>query len=447
MKNITGQFGFRTTAMFLWGITAAAAVMLSIAFALSARADTAPSVDLTIRNSGFATITSASIGSIVHASVDVASSTASTTPTGTVTFTLFPTATNCTGATSTEMGTLVNGSATSSGTTLGATGLSYLANYSGDATNSPAVSSCQPLTAIAPTPSITTTLSTTSAPVGTSVFDSAVLNNATANASGTVAYSFYTDNACSLGATNVSTTSVTNALIPSSTSIIFGSPGTFYWQAAYSGDTSNAAATSTCGAEILTVNATTTPPVPPLGTGSISGNVFNDANKNDVKDAGDSNLAGWTVWLHAGSSSDPYNDPIVMTALSDANGNYLFSNLAFGPYFVEEQEQTGWNQTSDDTNVTLSSGPQTAVVNFSNVTKSGQQSGDGHHRCDGKHNDDDRGCASTTPLDTGHPHDSNHSDEGNKSNTPHPSHDTNGNHGSRGAGGDHASNRHGYDNR
>src|SRR5207248_1134835 len=50
---------------------------------------------------------------------------------------------------------------------------------------------------------------------------------------------------------------VTNGTVPGSAGATFNSTGTFYWQAAYSGDTNNNSATSTCGSEVLTVNPNT----------------------------------------------------------------------------------------------------------------------------------------------------------------------------------------------
>ena len=50
---------------------------------------------------------------------------------------------------------------------------------------------------------------------------------------------------------------------------------------------------------------------------SISGNVFNDANNNGIKDAGETNLSGWKIKLSG--ATDSVN--------TDANGNYTFTNL------------------------------------------------------------------------------------------------------------------------
>jgi hypothetical protein len=132
--------------------------------------------------------------------------------------------------------------------------------YLGDAANSAATSTCQSeiLTVGKVAPTIATTLSTSTAPVGTAVHDSSTLSGATSDAAGTVTYTAYTNNACSLGAQSAGTKTVATALVPNSDPITFNTAGTFYWQAVYSGDAKNLAATSTCGSEVLTV---TPPPV------------------------------------------------------------------------------------------------------------------------------------------------------------------------------------------
>lgn len=103
-------------------------------------------------------------------------------------------------------------------------------------------------------PTIATQLSATSVNIGTAVHDSATLAGATGDAGGTVTYTVYNDSACSTGAQDAGTVNVTNGIVPDSNAITFNTAGTFNWQAAYSGDTKNTAATSTCQTEVLTVN-------------------------------------------------------------------------------------------------------------------------------------------------------------------------------------------------
>jgi len=77
--------------------------------------------------------------------------------------------------------------------------------------------------------------------------------------------------------------------------------------------------------------------IPPTG-GSISGMKFNDLNNNSAKDTNEPGLGNWTINLkdHNGST---------VTATTDNNGNYTFSNLTPGNYTVAEVLKTGWIQT------------------------------------------------------------------------------------------------------
>jgi hypothetical protein len=104
-------------------------------------------------------------------------------------------------------------------------------------------------------PAITTTLvPTTPVSLGTFVHDTSALSGGTSDAGGTVTYTVYTDSACTAGAQDAGTVTVTNGVVPNSNAIQFNSAGTFYWQAAYSGDANNNSATSACTSETLVVN-------------------------------------------------------------------------------------------------------------------------------------------------------------------------------------------------
>jgi hypothetical protein len=71
--------------------------------------------------------------------------------------------------------------------------------------------------------------------------------------------------------------------------------------------------------------------------GSIAGQVFNDQNDNNGKDSGEPGLSGWTVRLEQGANTT--------TTLTDANGNYSFTNLPDGEYKVCQEVQSGWTET------------------------------------------------------------------------------------------------------
>lgn len=70
-----------------------------------------------------------------------------------------------------------------------------------------------------------------------------------------------------------------------------------------------------------------------FGLGSISGTVFDDVNRNGVKDAVDIPLQGWKVFLN-GRTSD--------STLTDAEGNYKFTNLVAGTYLVKMSTPPFW---------------------------------------------------------------------------------------------------------
>ncbi len=128
-----------------------AIIMGMLGLAAIASAAETPTITGAIKTSGGATTISAVVGSSVYASVVVASSTASTSPTGTVDFNLYTTQ-NCTGSPVTQTGRqLIGGIATSSTTTVAMGGLSYKAHYNGQGDlYAPADSSCLPLAAVQP---------------------------------------------------------------------------------------------------------------------------------------------------------------------------------------------------------------------------------------------------------------------------------------------------------
>jgi hypothetical protein len=102
-------------------------------------------------------------------------------------------------------------------------------------------------------PTISTTLLSSSITVGDSVYDAATLSGATSDAGGTVTYYYYSDSSCSTGETQVgSSVTVTDGAVPNSADQQFSTAGSFGWKAHYDGDTNNAPADSVC--ELLTVS-------------------------------------------------------------------------------------------------------------------------------------------------------------------------------------------------
>jgi len=80
------------------------------------------------------------------------------------------------------------------------------------------------------------------------------------------------------------------------------------------------------------------------GSGAtVLGQKFNDLNRNGQKDVGEPGLPNWTIYLDLNNSNlfdsgEPY-------ALTDTNGNYIFSNVSSGAVSVRELQQAGWTQT------------------------------------------------------------------------------------------------------
>jgi hypothetical protein len=110
--------------------------------------------------------------------------------------------------------------------------------------------------------SLTTALSATSINTGASVTDQATISGAAASAAGTISYRVYTTSDCSgspYADATPSSNTVTNASAPASNPVTFTDPGTYYWQASYSGDPATATlpSTSSCSSETLTVTTPT----------------------------------------------------------------------------------------------------------------------------------------------------------------------------------------------
>lgn len=103
--------------------------------------------------------------------------------------------------------------------------------------------------------------------------------------------------------------------------------------------------------------------IPPA---TISGNVFNDLDKNGIKGSTESGLGDWTVFL------DSNNDGLLQTSekrtVTDSSGNYSFTVQA-GSYHIAEVLQTGWKRTAPAGSyaVTVTSGQKVAGKNFGDV--------------------------------------------------------------------------------
>ena len=74
--------------------------------------------------------------------------------------------------------------------------------------------------------------------------------------------------------------------------------------------------------------------------GNITGNVFDDANENGISDSGEDGLVGWTMFIDGnGDGLLTAGEP---TAVTDVNGDYLFSDLSPGNKTVYEIPRGGY---------------------------------------------------------------------------------------------------------
>ncbi len=336
-------------------LVTAAAVVAFASVVMLAYADVVPTVTTNVLlTSNNNPVSTANIGTSVFATAQVASTSATTSPSGTVMFSRYDN-TSCSGSPVTQSGVaLVNGWATSSAGVVGASGLSYKTHYDGQSgIFSEVNSSCVSVVANAVSTSLSSSLSTSSVTVGSSVTQSATLNGATSNAGGTVAYKVYSNNSCTNLWGNAGSKTVTNGSFAASDPFLFDIAGSYWWQAVYSGDANNTQATSSCLS--LVVNATTT-------TAAISGMVYNDANKNLSKDGSESGVSGLLVRLYGGANK---TGGIINTTNTNGSGNYSFGNLANGTYSVELASNASWTQeTVDYTSVVIAGGASVGSRDF-----------------------------------------------------------------------------------
>ena len=194
------------------------------------------------------------------------------TATGTVTYSVYSDA-GCTIAVSTGTAQSITTPGTlpaSSSVALSAPGTYYWqALYSGDSVNAASTSTCGSDVETVTGPTSTSTFTITSlsgdgqsgasvsVPGNTAVSDTAILSGTNAStATGTVTYSVYSDSGCTMVVSTGTAENITTpGTLPASSSIAVGAPGTYYWQAYYSGDSVNTASMSTCGSEVEIVTS------------------------------------------------------------------------------------------------------------------------------------------------------------------------------------------------
>ena len=90
-----------------------------------------------------------------------------------------------------------------------------------------------------------------------------------------------------------------------------------------------------------TLNAIYTQIAQEIGRGSVSGSVYNDANRNKTLDSSETGLSGWKVTLNNASTN-----AVVATTTTDAEGAYTFTGVCDGSYKASVTLQTNWDLTS-----------------------------------------------------------------------------------------------------
>ncbi|MFM9156856.1 MAG: Calx-beta domain-containing protein, partial [Dolichospermum sp.] len=91
---------------------------------------------------------------------------------------------------------------------------------------------------------------------------------------------------------------------------------------------------------------------------------WNDANANGIWDEGEKALAGWTIYID--SVTNGTLDPWEISTVTNADGQYTFSNLGPGEYAILEVNQTGCIQTFPTIPyaLKLTAGENLTVINF-----------------------------------------------------------------------------------
>ncbi|GAF74015.1 unnamed protein product, partial [marine sediment metagenome] len=82
------------------------------------------------------------------------------------------------------------------------------------------------------------------------------------------------------------------------------------------------------------------------GTGEIRGTKFNDANGDGSRDVDETGLEGWTIYLD--QNQNGRRDVGEQFTVTDSGGNYAFTGLPNGTYYVAEEQQAGWVATSPE---------------------------------------------------------------------------------------------------
>jgi uncharacterized protein (DUF2141 family) len=97
----------------------------------------------------------------------------------------------------------------------------------------------------------------------------------------------------------------------------------------------------------------------------ITGSVFNDLDKDKVKDSTEKGLGSWRVYID--KDNDGVFDAGENSVLTTSSGSWTFKSLAAGTYVVRVVTQSGWSRTTPtggSITITLGAGATASGKNF-----------------------------------------------------------------------------------
>jgi hypothetical protein len=181
-------------------------------------------------------------------------------------------------------------------------------------------------------------------PEGTAVSDKATLSGANAStATGKVAYQVYSNKACSKLASGAGEAAVSAGTVAASEPKTLA-PGTYYWQASYSGDANNNPSTSECGVEVEKVAAVATPCSTAVGSAAVVIRKEGETERQKVSNKLSTNLAGKQTLLFTwerGAGSLTLTKLTSASCLVKANGAKKF----VGKGQASVNGEVGWTAT------------------------------------------------------------------------------------------------------